>query len=84
MTLILLYQFLTIIICLALIYFKQIFSSLFWLVASLVVVAFIPNFLTSSQLASGNITILQSQVLFSITGTIVLSFLYYLMKDIKN
>lgn len=82
--LIILYQFLTIIICLTLVYFKQIFSNLFWLVASLVTVAFIPNFITSAELVAGEITILQSQILFSITGSIVLSFLYYLMKDIKN
>ena len=64
-------------------YKQQLFSNVFWLACSIFILAFIPNFITSLYLAEGSITVLQSQILFSITGGIVLTFLYAILSKIK-
>lgn len=62
-------------------YKKELFSNLFWLVLSGVLIAFIPNFATSLIVSTGTINIATSEVLFSLTGAIVLVFLWKVLSD---
>lgn len=66
-----------------LIAFKHLFNNMFWVVSVGVLIAMIPNFITSLYLSEGIITVYLSQWLFSITGGIVITFLWYLLKDVK-
>ena len=62
-------------------YKKELFSNLFWLVLSGVLIAFIPNFATSLIVSTGSINIATSEVLFSFTGAIVLVFLWKVLNN---
>lgn len=63
--------------------YKSLFTNLFNLVTGVVLLAFIPNFITSLSLAAGHINFFESQVLFGVTGTIVLIALWVILKDEK-
>lgn len=76
-------QIMTLLCHLNLIAFKHLFNNMFWVVSVGVLIAMIPNFITSLYLSEGIITVYLSQWLFSITGGIVITFLWYLLKDVK-
>lgn len=61
----------------------NLFKSLFWIVLTGVLIAFIPNALTSLALSNNVITYIQAQIFFNITGALVITFLWQLLKDIK-
>lgn len=61
----------------------NLFKSLFWIVLIGVLIAFIPNALTSLALSNNVITYIQAQIFFNITGALVITFLWQLLKDIK-
>jgi hypothetical protein len=63
--------------------YKDLFDNLFNLVTGIVIVALIPNFLTSLSLEATYITNSESQLLFGSTGFIVLFSLYKLLKNYK-
>lgn len=76
-------QIMTLLCHLNLIAFKHLFNNMFWVVSVGVFIAMIPNFITSLYLSEGIITVYLSQWLFSITGALVITFLWYLLKDVK-
>lgn len=76
-------QGITLLCHLNLINFKHLFDNMFWVVCLGVAVAMIPNFITSLYLTEGIINEYMSQWLFSVTGALVISFLWYLLKDVK-
>ena len=76
-------QCMTLLCHLNLITFKHLFDNMFWVVSVGVAVAMIPNFITSLYLMEGIINGYTSQWLFSITGALVISFLWYLLKNVK-
>ncbi len=79
---VLLSQFITIASISTCIIYKQcLFSTLFNLVSAIVLLAFIPNLITSLSFANKYITFIESQILFSITGFIALVFLWVVLKD---
>ena len=63
-------------------YKTLIFNNVFNLVSTAIVLAFIPNFLTSLLLSTNSISAVQSQVEFGITGSIATLFLWYVLKDL--
>lgn len=65
----------------SLLLYKELFNNLFNLVSTIVLIAFLPNFLTSLLLLNNTITIGQSQIIFSITGAIVYITLWRLLKN---
>ena len=77
-------QIMTLLCHLNLIAFKHLFNNMFWVVSVGVLIAMIPNFITSLYLSEGAITVYLSQWLFSITGALVLTFLWYLLKDVST
>lgn len=82
MILILYSQLLTIVCLYIIVIYKQeLFTNLFWLVLSGVLIAFIPNFATSLVVSTGSINTMQSEILFSITGAIVLTFLWKVLSN---
>lgn len=83
MIIILFIQCITLLCHLNLIAFRHLFDNMFWVVCLGVAVAMIPNFITSLYLTEGIINIYTSQCLFSITGALVVAFLWYLLKDVK-
>lgn len=83
MIIILFFQAITLLCHLNLITFKHLFDNMFWVVCLGVAAAMIPNFITSVYLNEGFITNGTSQWLFSITGSLVITFLWYLLKDVK-
>lgn len=64
--------------------YSDLFKSLFWAVLIGVLVAFIPNALTSLALSNNVISYLEAQIFFNLTGAVVIMFLWYLLKDIKR
>ena len=59
------------------------FKNLFSLILVSVVLAFIPNFITSLLLSSSAISNTESQIAFGLTGSIVLIFLYQVLSKYK-
>lgn len=76
-------QLITLLCHLNLLAFKHLFSNMFWVTCAGVIAAMIPNFITSLYLKQGLITNYTSQWLFAITGSLVINFLWYLLKDVK-
>jgi hypothetical protein len=66
-----------------LILYKDLFDNLFNLVTGIIIVALIPNFLTSLSLEATYISNSESQILFGGTGFIVLYSLYILLKNYR-
>ena len=83
MLLILFAQSITAIVLIVLTIYKHYFSNMFWLVSTAVLIAFIPNFLTSLLIIQEELTRRQSEILFSVTGSIVLIFLYGILNKVK-
>jgi hypothetical protein len=61
--------------------YKYLFKDLFVLVSIIVLLAFIPNLATSLSISNNYITNIESQILFGITGFIVLIALWTVLKD---
>ena len=76
-------QCMTLLCHLNLLTFKHLFDNMFWVVCLGVAVAMIPNFITSLYLMEGIINKYTGQWLFSITGALVITFLWYLLKNVK-
>ena len=79
MILILYSQCLTIVSLWAILKYKEYFTNLFWLVSTGVLIAFIPNFITSLYINIQGISAIESEIYFSITGGIVLLFLWKIL-----
>ena len=79
MILILYSQCLTIVSLWAILKYKEYFTNLFWLVSTGVLIAFIPNFITSLYINIQGIGAMESEIYFSITGGIVLLFLWKIL-----
>lgn len=61
--------------------YKYLFADLFTLVSAIVLLAFIPNLITSLSISNNYITDIESQILFGITGFIVLVSLWTVLKN---
>jgi len=83
MILILLSQLITIAALLTIYSYRiTLFNTVFNLVSTAVILAFIPNFITSLLLSREIINGIESQIGFGITGAIATIFLWYVLKDI--
>lgn len=61
--------------------YKHLFNNLFNLVSGVILLAFIPNFITSLSLENNYINFIESQILFGITGSIALISLWVILKN---
>ncbi len=60
--------------------YQYVFKNLFDVVLAGILIAFISNLIISLGLNANKISIIESQVMFSLTGTIVIYFLWLLLK----
>lgn len=65
-------------------YKSILFTNLFNLVSVAIVLAFIPNFITSLLISTNNINNVEAQVEFGVTGAIATIFLWYVLKNIPT